>query len=223
MRLSTAPESPRSPASSGRTSSATPPRVFRWSTLEQLGGVHRSPRGRRSSTAPASSTSASSRSSTSSHPDAIVEDNVCAFPAIPASGRPGARIVSCNPLEIPDPELPPPSPGCRSRIDHGWDAFRPSTRARWADLQASFSAFCVERGAPPLPATDMIHKSPWLNLYLYPRELDYPRSRPLGPHLAQPRHVRPHHRRSVDTARDPDGTATSSMSASGRWARPTWR
>ena len=40
-------------------------------------------------------------------PDAIVEDNVCAFPAIAASGRPWVRIVSCNPLELKDPGLPP--------------------------------------------------------------------------------------------------------------------
>ena len=37
----------------------------------------------------------------------IVEDNVVAFPAISASGRPWARIVSCNPLELGDPDLPP--------------------------------------------------------------------------------------------------------------------
>jgi hypothetical protein len=30
-------------------------------------------------------------------PDAIVEDNVCCFPAILASGRPCVQIVSCNP------------------------------------------------------------------------------------------------------------------------------
>src|SRR6185437_7408016 len=33
-------------------------------------------------------------------PDVIVEDNVCSFAAIPASGRPWVRIVSCNPLEL---------------------------------------------------------------------------------------------------------------------------
>ena len=44
-------------------------------------------------------------------PDAIVEDNVVAFPAIIAGGRPWVRIVSCNPLEIRDPELPPPYTG----------------------------------------------------------------------------------------------------------------
>jgi len=36
-------------------------------------------------------------------PDVIVEDNVCAFPAIPASERPWVRIVSCNPLELKPP------------------------------------------------------------------------------------------------------------------------
>ena len=40
-------------------------------------------------------------------PDVICEDNVCAFPALPASGRPWVRIVSCNPLEVPDPAVPP--------------------------------------------------------------------------------------------------------------------
>jgi MGT family glycosyltransferase len=48
-------------------------------------------------------------------------------------------------------------------------------------MQADFSQFCVERGAPPLPDGEMIHSSDWLNLYLYPREVDYPRPQPLGP------------------------------------------
>ena len=40
-------------------------------------------------------------------PDVIVEDNVVSFPALPASGRPWVRIVSCNPAEIKDPDVPP--------------------------------------------------------------------------------------------------------------------
>src|SRR3954451_1423575 len=40
-------------------------------------------------------------------PDAIVEDNVVSFAALPASGRPWVRIVSCNPTELKDPDLPP--------------------------------------------------------------------------------------------------------------------
>jgi len=35
-------------------------------------------------------------------PDMVVEDNVVTFPALPASGRPWARIASCNPAELKD-------------------------------------------------------------------------------------------------------------------------
>jgi len=114
-------------------------------------------------------------------PDVVVEDNVCAFPAIPASGRPWVRIVSCNPLEVKDPELPPPFSGLPLDDRSGWDGFRAEYARQVGELQASFSAFCVERGAPPLPGLELIHESPWLDLTLYPAELDYPRSRPLGP------------------------------------------
>jgi MGT family glycosyltransferase len=113
-------------------------------------------------------------------PDAIVEDNVCSFPAIPASGRPWVRIVSCNPLEVKDPVLPPTFSGLALEDRTNWEAFRAEYAAQVGDLQASFSEFCVERGAPPLPAMEMIHESPWLNLYLYPQELDYPRGVALG-------------------------------------------
>ena len=112
-------------------------------------------------------------------PDAIVEDNVCAFPAIPASGRPWVRIVSCNPLEVKSPELPPPYTGLSIDDRSSWGEYRDEYRRVTGDLQASFSEFCTERGAPPLPDGEMIHESPWINLYLYPREVDYPRLRPL--------------------------------------------
>ena len=112
-------------------------------------------------------------------PDAIVEDNVCAFPAIPASGRPWVRIVSCNPLELKSPQLPPPYTGLPFGDRSDWERYRAEYADAIGEMQASFSQFCVERGAPPLPDGEMIHSSDWLNLYLYPAELDYPRSRPL--------------------------------------------
>ncbi|MGH2965406.1 MAG: glycosyltransferase [Solirubrobacterales bacterium] len=114
-------------------------------------------------------------------PDAIVEDNVCAFPAIPAGERPWVRIVSCNPLELKDPDLPPTFSGLPLEDRSAWADFRAEYRRAINDLQSEFSEFCERRGAPPLPAGELIHESPWLNLYLYPRELDYPRSRPLDP------------------------------------------
>lgn len=112
-------------------------------------------------------------------PDAIVEDNVCAFPAIPASGRPWVRIVSCNPLELKDPDLPPPYSGLPIDDRSEWEEFRAEYARAIGDMRANFDEFCQERGAPALPDGELIHPSRWLNLYLYPRELDYPRSAPL--------------------------------------------
>lgn len=113
-------------------------------------------------------------------PDVIVEDNVCAFPAIPASGRPWVRIVSCNPLEVHDPRLPPPFSGLAADDPTDWSEFRAEYGRQIGEMHESFSAFCVDRGAPPLGELEMIHESPWLNLMLYPAELDYRRGRELG-------------------------------------------
>jgi MGT family glycosyltransferase len=114
-------------------------------------------------------------------PDVIVQDNVVAFPAVPASGRPWVRIVSCNPLELKDPALPPTFSGYPTGDASGWGEFRARYRELHAPLQEEFSAFCEGRGAPSLPELEFVHESPFLDLYLYPAELDYDRSRPLGP------------------------------------------
>jgi MGT family glycosyltransferase len=113
-------------------------------------------------------------------PDLIVEDNVVCFPAIHASGRPWVRIVSCNPLEVKDPAIPPVFSGYPAAERSGWDEFRAEYLRACADLHAEFDAFCSGRGVPLLPEGDFVHASPWLNLYVYPAEIDYPRSRPLG-------------------------------------------
>jgi MGT family glycosyltransferase len=114
-------------------------------------------------------------------PDVIVEDNVVGFPAVLASGIPWVRIVSCNPLELKDPALPPTFSGYPSDDPTRWDDFRTRYRELHEPLQREFSEFCVERGAPPLPDVEFIHESPFLNLYLYPVDTDYERSRRLEP------------------------------------------
>jgi UDP:flavonoid glycosyltransferase YjiC (YdhE family) len=82
-----------------------------------------------------------------------------------------------------DHAVPPPFSGLgidapRSVWDEHWIAYREALH----EIHDDFSDFCRDNGAPSLPADDFIHESPWLNLYLYPEELDYPRARPLGPH-----------------------------------------
>jgi MGT family glycosyltransferase len=112
--------------------------------------------------------------------DVIVEDNVVGFPALASSGRPWVRIVSCNPAELKDELVPPTfsgygTGGSRAASDAYWSEYRRAL----GPLHDEHSAFGVERGAPPLPDLELVGVSPWLNLYLYPRELDYPRSAPL--------------------------------------------
>jgi MGT family glycosyltransferase len=112
-------------------------------------------------------------------PDVIVEDNVVAFPALPASGRPWVRIVSCNPTEVRDPEVPPPFSGYPADDRTGWDEYWAELARTHGEMHAAFSALCEERGAPPLPELEFMHTSPYLNLTLYPDEADYPRARAL--------------------------------------------
>ena len=114
-------------------------------------------------------------------PDVIVEDNVVGFPAVLASGRPWARIVSCNPLELKDATLPPTFSGYPTSDPAAWDEFGERYRELHEPLQQEFSAFCEERDAPRLPDLEFIHESEFLNLYLYPAEIDYARSRSLAP------------------------------------------
>jgi MGT family glycosyltransferase len=114
-------------------------------------------------------------------PDVIVEDNVVGFPAIQTSGIPWARIVSCNPLELKDLNLPPTFSGYPTTEPSGWNDFRHRYRELHEELHDNFSSFCTEVGAPPLPGGEFIWESPYLNLYLYPSVADYPRSRRLGP------------------------------------------
>jgi MGT family glycosyltransferase len=113
-------------------------------------------------------------------PDVIVEDNVVSFPALPACGRPWVRIVSCNPAEVKDPLVPPPFSGYPSDERSGWNAYRAEYARTLGPLHEDFDTFCRERGAPRLDRLEFVHTSPWLNLLLYPAEVDYPRERPLG-------------------------------------------
>ena len=118
-------------------------------------------------------------------PDVIVEDNVAAFPAIAASGRPWVRIVSCNPMEMKDSSIAPFSSGYPVADTRGWATFLEEVRRTHGEMWADFDAFCRDNGETGLTYGDLgpelIAESPFLNLYSYPAEADYTRTRPLGP------------------------------------------
>ncbi|HXF22182.1 MAG TPA: nucleotide disphospho-sugar-binding domain-containing protein [Streptosporangiaceae bacterium] len=113
-------------------------------------------------------------------PDVIVEDNVVAFPALLTAGVPFVRIVSCNPLEIADPALPPAFSGYPVADQAQWPGFRAEYDRVHRPIWAEFSDWVTSQGAPPLPDLEFIHSGD-VNLYVYPELADYQRSRPLGP------------------------------------------
>lgn len=113
-------------------------------------------------------------------PDVIVQDNVVSFPALPASGIPWVRIVSCNPAELKDPLVPPTFSGYPASDMSGWAAYWDEYAHVHSEMHASFDAFCRDRGAPPLPPLEFAHTSTYLNLTLYPAEADYRRAVPLN-------------------------------------------
>jgi MGT family glycosyltransferase len=80
-----------------------------------------------------------------------------------------------------DPAVPPPFSGLPAADRSDWEEFWAAYRRDLGPMHAAFDEYCRERGTPPLPADDLIHESPLLNLYLYPDEVDYAREQPLGP------------------------------------------
>jgi MGT family glycosyltransferase len=109
-------------------------------------------------------------------PDVVVEDNVVGFAALATSGRPWVRIVSCNPAELKDRLVPPVFSGYPTADEHGWSEYWAEYRRVLGPLSAEHDEFFRSRGAAGLPEAELIGTSPWLNMYLYPAELDYQRA-----------------------------------------------
>jgi len=114
-------------------------------------------------------------------PDVVCVDNVILFPAIKQYGKPWIRIISCSENEIPDPDIPPHLSGCSEGDHEGYAAFE----ARFLDLvkptHQRFNEFLAKVGHPPYPLGEFFEASPFMNLLLYPRQLQFKRRNPLDP------------------------------------------
>ena len=113
-------------------------------------------------------------------PDVIVEDNVVAFPALTTAGVPFVRIVSCNPLEVKGPTIAPVFSGYPASSREGWADFLAEYDRTHRPMWEQFNDWVVEQGAPALPDLEFIPDGA-LNLYVYPRVLDYTDRRRLAP------------------------------------------
>lgn len=116
-------------------------------------------------------------------PDVLVEDNVVLFPALATSGAPFVRIMSCSPLEVPGPAVPPPFSGLPSADPAAWPAYRAEFERTHRALWEDFDAWVREQGGPALPDLEFMPRggatNPAANLYVYPAEADYLDARPL--------------------------------------------
>jgi MGT family glycosyltransferase len=114
-------------------------------------------------------------------PDVVLEDNVVLFPALTTSGAAFVRIVSCNPLEVRDPGLPPTFSGYPEADRSAWDEFRAEADRVLRPLWVETNDWVVEQGAEPLPDLDFMPRSAHANLYVYPESAGYVRTEVLGP------------------------------------------
>ena len=180
MRLGPAPEEPEVPGQFWKDYIRETAPEFRTSTLEQLSGFIQ-PTWRALVDGAVHVDGQLTEILADVAPDVIVEDNVVAFPAVAASGRPWVRSTSCNPTELPDPLVPPAFSGFPVDDRSGWAEFTAEYRRIHEPLWAEFDEFCRTNGAGPLDELEFMNASPWLNLYLFPGPLDYRRERPLAP------------------------------------------
>jgi MGT family glycosyltransferase len=112
-------------------------------------------------------------------PDAVCTDNVTGYPAVELAGCPWARFVSANPLEMRDPELPPPLSGLPVADRSEWRAFVEEYHRVHADLLQEHNEFRRSVGVEPCPPDEFNTHSQWLNMYLFPEAADYRRAAPL--------------------------------------------
>ena len=112
-------------------------------------------------------------------PDVIIEDNVSSFPALVTAGVPFVRSVSCQPLEMKGPDVPPLFSGHPSDDRSQWAAFSAEYDRTHREMWAAFNEWVQSCGAPPLADLEFVHEGD-LNLYLYPEVADYTDRRPLG-------------------------------------------
>ena len=114
-------------------------------------------------------------------PDVVVTDNVTGYPAVELAGAPWVRVVSCNPLEMSDPDLPPVLSGLPVADRSAWAAFREEYHRVHGGLLAEHNEFRASVGVEPCPPDEFNTASRWLNLFEFPSAVDYRRARPLGP------------------------------------------
>jgi hypothetical protein len=112
-------------------------------------------------------------------PDVVIQDNVSGFPALVTAGVPFVKSVSCQPLEMKGPDVPPIFSGLPSDDRSQWGAYSAEYDRACRPMWQAFDDWMQSCGTPPLADLEFVHDGD-LNLYLYPEVADYTDRRPLG-------------------------------------------
>ncbi len=115
------------------------------------------------------------------NPDIVCVDNVILFPAIKHYTAPWVRIISCSENEIPDPNIPPHLSGCGENDRECFEAYRNRFNEMIDPVHRDFNQFLQSCGEAPYPIGEFFESSPYMNLLLYPEQLQFKRSKPLDP------------------------------------------
>ena len=111
-------------------------------------------------------------------PDVVIQDNVGTFPGLVTAGVPFVKMVSCQPLEMKGPDVPPTFSGLPSDDRSQWADFRAEYDRTHRELWNATNDWVQSVGTPPLADLEFVHDGA-LNLYLYPEIADYTDRRPL--------------------------------------------
>ena len=114
-------------------------------------------------------------------PDLIINDNVALYPDTQTAGCPWVRMISCSENEITDPDIPPHLSGCGQNDHAAFERYRARFEEVVKPIHDDFMDFLESCGHERLSFPEFVLPSPYLNLLLCPRPLQYTRRDPLDP------------------------------------------
>ncbi|CAG2100256.1 unnamed protein product, partial [Medioppia subpectinata] len=118
-------------------------------------------------------------------PDVIISDHVLTLPSIAGSGIPWIFSYSSNPLSLDfgyeDKRLPPSILGLSINSDKNlWEEYRQQLKDARKDDWIKYKDWLISNGCPLIPEElQFWSPSPFANIYMFPKELDYTDVRPL--------------------------------------------
>lgn len=111
------------------------------------------------------------------NPDIIILDSYVSLPPVVNSsdGIPWVWLFSASPQAmLLDAKLPPFYTGLPLADTNEWAVHDEAAKKSLADLKTLVSQHSVQAGGQAMPANRLLHDySPYLNLYMYPKELQY--------------------------------------------------